>query len=144
MSYCSNCGTKLKDGANFCPQCGAAVSFRVIEEPKEKGIWESFKEGWRGTDNKSNSNSQQNERIVYVQAPLQDIYVHSRKSKGLAMTLCFFLGWMGAHEFYLRNYFSGSLYLIFSWTLIPLLLSIIDFISLLITPKSLFHKMYDK
>lgn len=56
--------------------------------------------------------SQQSDRIVYVQAPQQDIYVHSRKSKGLAMTLCFFLGWMGAHEFYLRNYFSGSLYLI--------------------------------
>lgn len=27
MSYCSNCGTKLKDGANFCPQCGASTSF---------------------------------------------------------------------------------------------------------------------
>jgi len=122
MSYCSKCGTKLKDGANFCPQCGAAVSNNL----------------------RQGGNTVQNERIVYVQVPQQDFYVHSRKSKGLAMTLCFFLGWMGAHEFYLRNYFSGSLYLFFSWTLIPLLLSIIDFIVLFLTPKSIFHKMYDK
>ena len=122
MSYCGNCGTKLKDGTNFCPQCGAAVS-------------DNLRQGW---------NTVQNEKIVYVQAPQQDTYVHSRKSKGLAMTLCFFLGWMGAHEFYLRNYFSGSLYLFFCWTLIPLLLSIVDFIILFLTPKSVFHKMYDK
>lgn len=124
MSYCSNCGTKLKDGANFCPQCGAAVTFSSI--------------------GRNSTLNQRSEKIVYVQAPQQDIYVHSRKSKGLAMTLCFFLGWMGAHEFYLRNYFSGSLYLIFSWTLIPLLLSIVDFIILFLTPKSAFHRRYDK
>ena len=122
MSYCCNCGTKLKDGANFFFFFCAAVS-------------DNLRQG---------GNTVLNERIVYVQAPQQDIYVHSRKSKGLAMTLCFFLGWMGAHEFYLRNYFSGSLYLIFCWTLIPLLLSIIDFIILFLTPKSVFHKMYDK
>lgn len=28
MPYCSNCGTKLSDGANFCPNCGNAVGFR--------------------------------------------------------------------------------------------------------------------
>lgn len=121
MACCSNCGTKLGKGTNFCPECGKAVgassvTHDIVEQP----------------------------RIVYVQAPQQDIYVHARKSKGLALTLCFFLGWMGAHEFYLRNYFSGSLYLIFFWTCIPFLLSIIDFILLLLTPKSSFHKMYDK
>ena len=82
--------------------------------------------------------------IVYVQSPQQDIYVHERKSKGLAMTLCFFLGWLGAHQFYLRHYFSGSLYLLFFWTGIPILLSVIDFVVLLLTPKSTFHKTYDK
>ena len=44
------------------------------------------------------------------------------------MTLCFFGGWFGLHEFYLRKYLSGSLYLLFFWTFIPLLLSVIDFI----------------
>ena len=25
MSYCRNCGNKLKDGARFCPRCGEQV-----------------------------------------------------------------------------------------------------------------------
>ena len=120
MSYCSNCGTRLGRVTNFCPKCGQAFG------------------------NNSSSNSIEQPRIIYVQSPAQDIYVHARKSKGLALTLCFFLGWMGAHEFYLRNYFTGSLYLIFSWTFIPFLLSFLDFILLLLTPKSIFHKRYDK
>ena len=82
--------------------------------------------------------------IVYIQSPQQDIYVHARRSKGLAMTLCFFGGWFGLHEFYLRKYFSGTLYLLFCWSLIPFFLSIIDFILLFLTPNNTFHKMYDK
>ena len=109
------------EGAMFCPNCGHSVKKQTT----------------------ANESTEQ-QRIVYVQAPQQDIYVHERKSKGLAMTLCFFLGWMGAHEFYLRKYLSGSLYLIFFWTAIPLFLSILDFILLFLTPKSVFHKMYDK
>ena len=110
MAYCSHCGTKLSEGAKFCPQCGIA------------------------TDS----------HIVYIQSPQQDIYVHARRSKGLAMTLCFFGGWFGLHEFYLRKYFSGTLYLLFCWSLIPFFLSIIDFILLFLTPNNTFHKMYDK
>ena len=89
-------------------------------------------------------NATSNQKIVYIQTPQQDIYVHARKSKGLAMTLCFFGGWFGLHEFYLRNYLSGTLYLLFCWSFIPLILSAIDFFLMLFTPKSVFHKMYDK
>jgi len=119
MSYCVNCGKELESGAKFCTNCGhPAIINQVQNTPQQT--------------------------VVYVQAPQQDIYVHERKSKGLALTLCFFLGWMGAHEFYLRKYFWGSLYLIFCWTFIPLLLSIVDFILIFLTPKKIFHKMYDK
>lgn len=85
-----------------------------------------------------------NQKIVYIQTPQQDIYVHERKSKGLAMTLCFFGGWLGLHKFYLREYLSGSLYLIFFWTFLPLILSAVDFIIMFLTPKSAFHRQYDK
>ena len=122
MAFCSNCGNKLENGAKFCTNCGHPVTF----------------------SGGSNVQDTPQQTVVYVQAPQQDIYVHARKSKGLALTLCFFLGWMGAHEFYLRKYFWGSLYLIFCWTFIPLIISILDFIILLLTPKSVFHKMYDK
>ena len=146
MPYCSNCGTKLSDGANFCPNCGNAVGFRSQKNQQQEpeGLWEAFKRGWHEGEKPRNNTNGQNERIVYVQAPTQDIYVHARKSKGLAMTLCFFGGWFGLHEFYLRNYLSGTLYLLFFWTFIPLILSILDFIILFFTPKSTFHRIYDK
>lgn len=141
MPYCSNCGTKLSDGANFCPNCGNAVGFRSQKIQQQEP---EIKRGWHEGEKPRNNTNGQNERIVYVQAPTQDIYVHARKSKGLAMTLCFFGGWFGLHEFYLRNYLSGTLYLLFFWTFIPLILSILDFIILFFTPKSTFHRIYDK
>lgn len=122
MAFCSNCGNKLENGVKFCTNCGHPVTF----------------------SGGSNVQDTPQQTVVYIQTPQQDIYVHERKSKGLALTLCFFLGWIGAHEFYLRKYLWGSLYLIFFWTFIPLFLSIIDFIIMLLTPKSVFHKIYDK
>ena len=146
MSYCSHCGTKLNDGANYCPQCGVAIGHNTAHiqyDDKPKGLWASFMEGWREGD-KPKGDTITNQRIVYVQSPQQDIYVHARKSKGLAMTLCFFGGWFGLHEFYLRNYLSGTLYLLFCWSFIPLILSVIDFFLMFFTPQSVFHKIYDK
>ena len=119
--FCTKCGAQMQEGAKFCANCGCAVIMQTtaidsVEQP----------------------------RIVYVQTTQQDIYVHARKSKGLAMTLCFFGGWCGLHKFYLREYLSGSLYLIFCWTLLPLIGAIIDFVLLLLTPNTAFHRMYDK
>ncbi len=51
-----------------------------------------------------------------------------KKSTALLLTL--FLGWLGIHQFYLGNTLKGVLYLIFSWTGIPLIISIIDLIRL--------------
>lgn len=34
MPYCHNCGAKLPDGANFCPQCAAPVAAPAAEAPK--------------------------------------------------------------------------------------------------------------
>lgn len=43
-----------------------------------------------------------------------------------ALALCLLLGFVGAHRFYVRQYFLGSLYLLFFWTLIPGLAALID------------------
>lgn len=123
MAFCVNCGNELESGAKFCTNCGQATT---------------------APDISNNQNTPQQPTIVYIQSPQQDIYVHERKSKGLALTLCFFLGWIGVHRFYLREYLWGSLYLLFSWTFLPLLASILDFITILLIPKKTFHKLYDK
>lgn len=51
------------------------------------------------------------------------------KSKKVYIILAFFLGDFGIHQFYLRNYKRGILYLLFSWTFIPILISFYDIIT---------------
>lgn len=68
-----------------------------------------------------------------VLIPFLDLFrmKKTQKNKTLALALCFFLGWCGGHKFYLRKD-SAWLYLIFFWTAIPALLSIWDFIVILL------------
>ncbi|QDT20458.1 TM2 domain protein [Gimesia chilikensis] len=50
------------------------------------------------------------------------------KSKRVAGFLAFFLGGLGIHKFYLGNWGWGILYILFVWTYIPLILSLIELI----------------
>lgn len=51
---------------------------------------------------------------------------HDGKNRVLAILLAIFLGIIGAHKFYLRNWKYGVLYLAFCWTGIPILLGFYD------------------
>lgn len=48
------------------------------------------------------------------------------KSTSTALLLCFFLGSFGAHHFYLRRNKLGIFYLMFCWTYVPLIISLIE------------------
>ncbi|MER2079693.1 TerB N-terminal domain-containing protein [Psychrobacillus psychrotolerans] len=50
----------------------------------------------------------------------------NNKSKKVGYTLAFFLGGIGAHAFYYRKYVKGSVYLLLSWTFVPILLGWVD------------------
>lgn len=65
------------------------------------------------------------------------------KNKNVAILLTFFLGGLGIHKFYLGNNFAGILYLVFSWTFIPALLAIFDFIGLLLMSDQAFNGQYN-
>ncbi len=39
MAYCNNCGSKIDDGARFCPECGAPV----VPEKRDAEPWEEEK-----------------------------------------------------------------------------------------------------
>ena len=32
MAYCVNCGTEIKEGYEFCPECGKVISIDVTKE----------------------------------------------------------------------------------------------------------------
>lgn len=66
------------------------------------------------------------------------------KNRGIAVVLALFLGGFGIHKFYLGNIKAGMLYLIFFWTGVPFLLSILDFLVLLMTDNKKFHEKYDE
>ncbi|MGL5682478.1 MAG: TM2 domain-containing protein [Marinifilaceae bacterium] len=65
------------------------------------------------------------------------------KNKLAAILLAFFLGTFGIHKFYLGQTKAGILYLIFCWTIIPTILSLIDFVMLIIMTQQEFDAKYN-
>ena len=59
----------------------------------------------------------------------------SEKTKGTAILLALLFGGLGVHKFYMNQSGLGVLYFVFSITLIPALISIIDIIMLLCTSE---------
>jgi len=65
------------------------------------------------------------------------------KSKTTAAILPIFLGGIGVHRFYLNQTGLGLLYLLFCWTFIPLIISLIDFIWLLTMDENRFNLKFN-
>ncbi len=65
------------------------------------------------------------------------------KRKSIALILCIFLGAFGVHKFYLGRIIPGILYLVLSWTFIPLFLAVIDLIILLMISQEEFDERYN-
>jgi TM2 domain-containing membrane protein YozV len=57
---------------------------------------------------------------------LQSEYDKQAKSPTTALVLCLFLGGLGAHRFYLRQNGLGVAYVLFCWSFIPLVVSLIE------------------
>ena len=68
--------------------------------------------------------------------------VAGQKNRIVAALLAFFLGWFGAHKFYLGRIGQGILYLVFCWTAIPAIIAFIEFIIYLVTSDEEFAKKY--
>ncbi len=66
------------------------------------------------------------------------------KNKTTVAILAFFLGGLGVHRFYLGQPILGIVYLLFSWTFIPVFIGLIDFIVLLSYSDSKFNSKYNK
>ncbi len=67
-----------------------------------------------------------------------------KKSRITAALLALLLGGIGAHKFYLGRIFQGLLYLIFSWTLIPGIIALFEFIILIAMSDERFDARYGK
>lgn len=66
------------------------------------------------------------------------------KSKSTAILLALFLGWLGAHKFYLRRPGQGILYIVFVWTFIPAVIGLIEAIYYAALDQDQFNFYYNR
>lgn len=64
------------------------------------------------------------------------------KSRSTAALLAFFLGFIGAHKFYLGRHVWGVIYLLLFWTFIPAFVSLIEFVVYLCMTDESFTAKY--
>lgn len=84
--FCSKCGEMIPDDAAFCPKCGSPVGGSPV-----------------------NSAPPTIDQRIYVDVNYNNI---SPKSRTLAAVLCFFLGGLGIHRFYVGKVGTGILWMV--------------------------------
>lgn len=103
----------------YCSDCGSIIKLRAEICPK------------CGVRQMAPPNSLSIDRI----AP-------NGKSKLGAALFAFFLGGIGGHKFYLGQFGTGLLYLLFFWTLIPAFIAFIECILFIIMSDEEFDRKY--
>lgn len=91
--FCSRCGSDTQN-SNFCPVCGLAV-YAGQQVPPPQGPPQN---AYYTTNN-------------YGPAPY-GTFTPSDKNRWVAFVLCWFLGFLGVHRFYVGKIGTGVLYLL--------------------------------
>lgn len=113
--FCSKCGKEIDDMAVVCPMCGVAT--KNFNENKQPTI----------VINNTNDNTNTNVNRNSIG------FAGRVKNKWVALVLCIFLGYLGAHKFYEGKIGMGILYLFTAGLF--LIGVLVDFIALLSKPN---------
>jgi TM2 domain-containing membrane protein YozV len=81
--------------------------------------------------------------VARMTVPSHHPQLVGHRNKWAAVVLAVLLGGIGVHRFYLGQLGWGLLYLLFSWTFVPLLLSLIEAVGLVLTPRGKFDQVYN-
>lgn len=98
QKFCKHCGEKIDIECIICPKCG-----KQVEELKQEAVQPQVVINNSNSSNNTNTNTNQN----YNRGGMDYPY----KSKIVAALLCFFLGVLGVHRFYVGKIGTGLLYL---------------------------------
>ena len=113
MKFCKYCGEKIAEEAVLCTHCGRQVEQLKSEQPQV-------------VVNNTNTNVNKNINTGYTGHG-------GAKNKWVALLLCIFLGFLGAHKFYEGKILLGIVYL-FTCGFFGMGL-FVDFFSLLFKPN---------
>jgi hypothetical protein len=105
---CTNCGCRPLFGNRYCMHCGALSLPNAV-------VCVKCRYGFFGAG------------VSPAEA--------RRFDKGALCILSLFVGGLGFHKFYTRNWGWGILYILFCWTLVPAIVSFIEFIGYALTPE---------
>lgn len=114
--FCKHCGAKIPEDAVLCTACGRQVEEIKQNTPAQPSI----------IINNDNINTNTNTNVVAGMG--------KPKNKWVALALCIFLGYFGAHKFYEGKIVLGILY-IFTVGFCGIGI-LIDFISILFKPTT--------
>ncbi|MEA1048371.1 NINE protein [Lamprobacter modestohalophilus] len=139
MQRCPYCSELVYATAKKCKHCGEIldVALRAAEQARQSNysnqptIFMNAGGGGGGSSSSAASVS-----------PAGGMEFTNNKSRLVAALLAFFLGWIGIHKFYLGHPVMGIIYIIFSFTLIPMLISWIEGIIYLLSSKRGFAMKY--
>lgn len=112
--FCKYCGEKIPEDAVMCTHCGRQVEQLKGEQPQV-------------VINNTNTNTNVNKNVGTTAGR------GGAKDKWVALLLCIFLGFLGAHKFYEGKILLGIVYLCTGGLFFVGV--IIDFISLLFKPN---------
>lgn len=94
--FCSHCGKEINVETKFCPHCGAGnQAAQQISQPAAQPV----------VVNVVNTNTNTNTNVA-------DNGITPRKSRWTAFFLCFLLGYLGVHKFYVGKTGMGIVYLL--------------------------------
>lgn len=128
---CPACGAPVSANTSECRYCGQEIA--QVQQPQPQQYHPTTPPPYQPV-----------QPIQFVvQTPAEPVY-RSRKSRGVAAVLAFFLGSFGIHKFYLRRYGQGILYLIFCWTYIPACIAFIECFIYLLSNEEKFHAKYSR
>ncbi len=119
---CHACGGALAPGARYCGHCGAPQSNvpMVAPQPPGRAGHEVF---CRACGRPINAAAP---LCPGCGAPQTARAAEGEKSRVTAGVLAIMLGGIGIHKFYLGRPIQGILYLLFCWTFIPAIISLIE------------------
>ena len=118
MKFCKHCGQQIPADAVICTHCG-----RQVEEVANNAATPNIVI--------NNTNTNQN-----VNANINALVAQKARNKWVALCLCIFLGFLGAHKFYEGKIGMGILYL-FTMGLFGIG-CFLDFIMILLKPNPYF------